>query len=194
MANTALTDTVEGVMEANACHAPFRAAFLTWFQEVSGRLALPVSVRARSPSQTELHVPGVHPALSIVIDGNTDINIFVTWKEVFWDILASMDVYANLATDGSGWQSTLLIPEARRLHLTQEACWREDGFEWLLKWLNAELAPATHLALYGGEGCYEGNGWTSAHLARDGLLVPSGRTLLRNGPLRELLPLHAIGA
>jgi hypothetical protein len=193
-ANAVLTDQGEGVMGADARHAPFRAAFLTWLREVSGRFALPVSAHATSSSQTELHVPGLHPALSIVLQGDTDINIFVTWKDVCWDILASMDVYAELATDGFGWQSTLLIPEARRLHPTQEACWREDGFEWLLTWLNGALAPATHLALYGGEGCYEGDGWTAAHLVRDGLLLPSGTPLLSNGSLRELLPLHAIKA
>lgn len=194
MANAVLTYEDQGVVEMDAYHAPFRAAFLAWLRESSGRFVLPMSAHATSTSQTELHVSGLHPALDIVLDGDTDINIFVTWKDVCWDILASMDVYAHLATDGLGWQSTLLIPEARRLHPTQEACWREDGFEWLLKWLNTELAPATHLALYGGDGCYEGEGWTAAHLARDGMLLPTGRPLLSNGPLRELLPLHAIRA
>ena len=179
-------------VEANGRHKAFRAAFQAWLGESSGRLALPVSVHAISESQTELRVPGLHPAIDIVLNGDTDINVFVTWKQVCWDILASMDVYAELVTDGVGWHCTLLIPEARRLHPTQEACWREDGFEWLLTWLNDEVASATHLALYGGEGCYEGTGWTSAHLARNGLLLRSGSPLLRNGPLRELLPLHAI--
>ena len=187
-----LLEFVEDAMEAGASHAPFRAAFLDWFREVSGRIALPVLIRAASPRQTELHVPGLHPALSIILDGNTDINVFVKWKGIFWDILTSMDVYAELAEDGTGWQSTLLIPEAMRLHPSQELCWREDGFEWLLKWLNQDLASATHLALYGGEGCYEDTGWTSAHLARDGMLVHSGRPILSNGPLRELLPLYLI--
>ena len=70
---------------------------------------------------------------------------------MFWDILASMDVCAEQARDGLSWHSTLLIPEARRLRPSQEKCWREDGFEWLLTWVNDELAPAAHLALYGGE-------------------------------------------
>lgn len=192
MADDALIESVEDAMEAEASHAPFRAAFLNWFREVSGRVALPAFIRAASPGQTELHVPGLHPALSIILGGNFEINVFVEWKGICWDILTSMDVHAELAEDGTGWQSTLLIPEAMRLHSTQEACWREDGFEWLLKWLNEDLASATHLALYGGEGCYEDTGWTSAHLARDGILVHSGRPILSNGPLRELLPLHSI--
>ena len=191
LVDDALPESVEDAMEAEASHAPFRAAFLDWFREVSGRIALPVLIRAASPGQTELHVPGLHPALSIILDGKTNINVFVEWKGICWDILTSMDVYADLAEDGTGWQSTLLIPEARRLHPTQEVCWREDGFEWLLKWLNEDLACATHLALYGGEGCYEDTGWTSAHLARDGILVHSGRPVLSNSSLRELLPLHS---
>jgi len=194
MANAVLTYKDQAVMEADDYHVPFRAAFLAWLREASGRFALPVSAHATSTSQTELHVPGLHPALDIVLQDNTDINVFVTWKDVCWDILASMDVYAELAADGFGWRNELLIPEAKRLHPTQEVCWREDGFEWLLKWFNADLAPATHLALYGGDGCYEGGGWTAAHLARDGMLLPSGRPLASNGSLRGLLPLHAIRA
>ena len=192
MADDALVEAIEDAMEAEASHAPFRAAFLNWFQDVSGRIALPVLIRAASPRQTELHVPGLHPAISIILNGNTDINVFVEWKGICWDTLTSMDVYAELTEDGTGWQSTLLIPEAMRLHPTQDACWREDGFEWLLKWLNEDLATATHLALYGGEGCYEDTGWTSAYLARDGTLVNSGRPISSNSSLRELLPLHSI--
>ncbi len=191
MADDALLEPIEDAMQAEASHAPFRAAFSIWFREVSGRVALPAFIRAASPGQTELHVPGLHPALSIILGGNFEINVFVQWKGICWDILTSMDVHAQLAEDGTGWQNTLLIPEAMRPHPSQEACWREDGFEWLLRWLNEDLAPATHLALYGGEGCYEDTGWTSAHLARDGILVHSGRPVLSNGSLRELLPLHA---
>jgi hypothetical protein len=102
-----------------------------------------------------------------------------------------MDVYAEPAPDGSGWRSDLLIPEAQHFHPTREACWREDGFEWLLRWFNDELAPATHLALYGGDDCYRGEDWTAAHLVRDGILLGTGRPAASNGPLRELLPLHA---
>ena len=147
-----------------------------------------------TPSCTELRVPGLHPALGIKLHGNTDINVFVIWRDVFWDILVSMDVYAEPAPDGSGWRNNLLVPEAQRLHPTREACWREDGFEWLLRWLNDELAPATHLALCGGDGCYQGEGWTAARLVRDDMLPRTGRPDARNGPLWELLPLHAARA
>jgi hypothetical protein len=175
-------------------HAPFRAAFMRWASDSINRFALPVFVTAISPSQTDLTIPGMHSALRITLQDDTDINIFVTWAAVFWDILASMDVCAELAPDGHGWHNTLLIPEARRLHHSQAECWREDGFEWLLKWINDELALATHLALYGGDGCDNGGGWTAAHLAREGLLVRSGRPVSSNGPLRELLPLDLMRA
>ena len=191
MANALLTRQAQDVVKVNNCHAPFRAAFLDWLREASGRFALPVSAHARSILETELQVPGLHPALEISLHGDTDINIFVTWKDQFWDILASMDVYAEQAADGSGWQNDLFIPEAKRLHPTEEECWRQDGFELLLEWINTDLSSATHLALYGGEGCYEGTGWTAAYLARDGLLLHTGK-LLSSNSLRELLPLHAI--
>ena len=120
--------------------------------------------------------------------------VLITWRDVFWDILVSMDVYAEPAPDGSGWRNDLLVPEARRLHPTREACWHEDGFEWLLRWLNDELAPATHLAPYGDDGCYQGEGWTAARLVCDGMLPRTGRPAASNGPLRGLLPPHAARA
>ena len=177
--------------EDPACHAPFRAAFLAWLNEASGRFALPVSVDVAETSHTSLRIPGLHPALDISLSWDTDINVFVTWRGVFWDILTSMDVYAEAVPDGSGWLNGLVIPEARRLYSTREACWREDGFEWLLRWINDALVPATHLALYGGDGCFEGEGWTSAHLARDGIVLRTGRPVRSDGLLRGLLPLHA---
>ena len=179
--------------EAAACHAPFRAAFLTWLSEASGHLALPLSVETAVACCTDLHVPGLHPALEIRLDGDRGINVFVQWRGVCWDILTSMDVYATPAPDGFGWRNTLLIPKAQHLHLTQEACWQENGFECLLRWLNDDLATATHLALCGGDDCYGGEDWTSSHLVRDGLLVPSGKPVGNSSSLRELLPLHAWG-
>ena len=176
-----------------AFHAPFRAAFLEWLCDASGRFVLPVEADTTSSSRTELHVPNLNPAIKIVLDGNTNINVHVMWRNVFWDSLASMDVYAKEMADDSAWRNELLIPEARRLHPTQEACWREDGFEWLLKWFNSELAPATHLALFGGEECYEGVDWTSAHLVRDGNLITSGISIESHRSLRELLPLFTTG-
>lgn len=173
--------------EAAACHAPFRAAFLAWLGEASGRLALPFSVDTVMPSCTDLHVPGLHPALEIRLDRGTDINVYVEWRGVCWDILRSLDVYAIPEPDGSGWRNSLLIPEARHLHLTREACWRQDRFEWLLRWLNDDLATATHLALCGGDDCYGEGDWTSAHLVRDGLLMPSGKPVGNSRWVRELL-------
>ena len=172
--------------EAAACHAPFRAAFLAWLGEASGRLALPFSLDTATPSCS-----GLHPALEITLDKQTNINVYVQWRGVCWDILTSMDVYAKPEPDASGWRNSLLIPEARHLHLTREACWRQDGFEWLLRWLNDDLATATHLALCGGGDCYGKGDWTSAHLVRDGLLVPSGKPVGNSRWVRELLPLYA---
>lgn len=179
--------------EAAARHAPFRAAFLTWLGEASGRLALPCFVDTTEPFCTGLHVPGLHPAIEIRLEKATDINVYVQWRDVWWDILISLDVYAMPEPDGSGWRDSLLIPEAQHLHLTREACWRQDGFEWLLRWLNDDLATATHLVLCGGEDCYGEGDWTMAQLVRTGLLVPSGKPVGNSRWVRELLPLHAWG-
>ena len=165
-------------------HAPFRAEFLAWLQETSKAFALPVATRATSASSTELYAAGLHPALHISLDGDTDINVFVEWEGISWDILASMDVYAEELEDGAGWTNRLFMPEARQIRSTQEACWRQDGFEWLLDWFNNSYMAATHLVLY------EGEGWTAAHLARDGVLLGGNCSVEQNGPVRHLLPLH----
>ena len=177
--------------EAAACHAPFRAAFLDWLGEASGRLALPVSIDTTVPSSTGLRIPGLHPALDITLSKDMDINVYVEWRDICWDILVSLDVYAIPGPDGSGWRNTLSIPEEQQIHPTRESCWRQDGFEWLLRWLNDDLATATHLALCGGDDCYGEGDWTFAQLVRDGLLVSSGKPLGDSRWIRELLPLYA---
>ena len=176
--------------ELAASHAPFRTAFVDWLGEAQGRFALPVSVQAASPSYTVLRVPGLHPALEIALQSDTEINVYVTWKDVCWDIVFCSDVFADRVQDGAGWHDPTLLPEARRIYPTRDACWRDVGFEQLLDWFDNELAPATHLALYGGEECDEGHDWTAAYLARDGMLLRSKRPIKNNGPLRHLLPLY----
>ena len=42
-----------------------------------------------------------------------------------------------------------IVPEARVVRLSREAVWWQDGFEPLLEWINEELAPATHVGLWG---------------------------------------------
>ena len=170
--------------EEEARHAPFRAEFLKWLGETSDRFASPVSAQAKSPSSTVLSLPGLHPALEIRLSGDCWINVDVTWEGVFWDILASMDVPAEQARDGAGWRNKLFIPEAQCLRPTREACWRQDGFEWLLHWLNNNYMSATHLALYGERG------WTAANLAREGMLLGGKFSVQEMGPVRYLLPLH----
>ena len=50
-----------------------------------------------------------------------------------------------------------------------------------------------HLALCGGDDCYEEGDWTAALLVRDGLLLRSGKPVGNSSAMRELLPLHAWG-
>jgi hypothetical protein len=183
-----------GLLVADARHAPFRAAFHSWLSAASKRFALPVSAHAVSPSRIDLRVPGLHPAIEVAIANDHTIDVYVIWKGIFWDSLAWLGAIPKPMADGTGWQDQLRLPEARRLHPTQEACWREDGFESLLRWINDHLAAATHFVLLGGDDCYEGEDWTAAHLVRDGLVLPWEKHLSLFSAVRETIPLYAFKA
>lgn len=176
--------------EDAASHAPFRAAFLAWLDGAAERFALPVVADVAPPAHTELRVSGVHPAIWVSLGYDGGIDVGVDWDGVWWDLLASMDVDARPMPDGAGWENAFVLPEARLVHPTREAAWRTDGFEPLLDWVNDELAPATHLALW----CTEGGGATWAWLVRDGAVVRTGRPIAADGPPVHLLPVHAAGA
>ena len=175
---------LDDVRDASS-HAPFRAAFLAWFDEASARFALPVSVDLASASSTELRVRGLHPAIWIAITHDWSIDVGVEWDGVSWDLLASMDVVPKPLPDG-GWGNAMLIPEARSSHPTPEAIWRADGFEELLTWINGELAPATHVGVWQ----ISGGGCTWARLIRDGADLRTGRPLTPEDAPDHLLALH----
>lgn len=176
--------------EDTALHAPFRAAFLAWLDGAAGRFALPAVADAESPAHTGLCVSGVHPAIWISLGHDGGIDAGADWGGVGWDLLASLDVAAEPTPDGAGWENALFVPEARIVHPTREAAWRSDGFEPLLDWVNHELAPATHLALWRAEG----GGATWARLVRDGAAVRTGRSIAAERTPVHLLPVHAAGA
>ncbi len=187
VADIDLTPTVWGVAaEADACHGPFRAAFLAWLRAASERFPLPALASAVSPSCTELRVRGVHPAISIVLMGEWDIGVGVEWDGVFWDMLLSLDLDAQPAPHGVGWVNHDLDREFQVVHPTRQALWRADGFEWLLDWVNQELARATHLALW----CSDGGGCTWAQLVRDGTTLRTGRPVAAERAPAHLLPVH----
>lgn len=166
-------------------HAPFRAAFLAWFDEASARFGLPVSVDLASPFFIELRVHGLHPAIWIVLTQDWSIDVGVEWDGVFWDVLVSMDVAPEPLPDG-GWENVTLIPEARISHPTPEAIWRADGFEELLTWINGELAPATHVGMWR----VSGGGCTWARLMCDGANLRTDRPLAPEDAPDHLLALH----
>lgn len=170
--------------EATAAHAPFRAEFLAWFEEASTRFARPVSVREEEPWFTTLHVPGLHPAVGIGLGRDTYVSVWAEAGPRSRNTLACMDVCALQAADGSGWLNGRAAPEAQCLHPTREACWRQEGFEALLHWFNAELAPATHLAIHGS------TDFSAAGLMRDGVHVTTGLLGDDGKPPRRLLPLY----
>lgn len=196
-ADGTLLDCVEPIRDADremaediARHAPFRAAFVEWLGEASGRFALPVLADTSVDGYTYLRVAGLHPAVDIVLSSDHDINVHVVRDGMLLDILASMDVFAVPADCGVGWRNSLFIPGVGQVHPTVEACWREDGFEELLRWVNDELVPATQLAVYGPEGD-RGAGWIEVRLAWNGIDMRPRQVMEDRRFLREVLPLHA---
>ena len=166
-----------------AGHAPFRADFLAWLDDASSRFVRPVTAHPVSPWSIELRSPGLHPALTICLARSNQINVYVMWDDICWDILISLDVYADQVPDGACWRDTLRSPEAQRHQPTINA-W----FEVVLNWFNQQLAPATHLALYGRSADKQIESWTLAELARDDNQLRLNRPLNGNC-LRHLLPL-----
>ena len=181
-AGQASADPVEA--ERAAVHAPFRAACLAWSIGARGRLRLPFTVDMTAPHWTQLRLAGVHPAIWVSLTSDGGMDVGVEWDDVFWDLLQSFDVGLEPTACG-GWRNTLLIPEAQIVHPTREAGW-STGFETMLDWINVELAPATHLALWESRR----GGVTWAELARDGWIMRWNRSLAKDRPPVHLLPVH----
>lgn len=167
-------------------HVPFRAEFEAWLRDAADRFAQPVWAQSTTSYSTELRTAGLHPALGISLCGDMDINVHVTFNGVWWDILASMDVLAE-QVDCGGWRNELFVPEAQQIRPSREACWRQDGFEWLLEWFNSRYMPATHLVLSGG------GGWTDAKLVR-GNTFSERRLCADNDLIQHVLSLHGAAA
>lgn len=181
-----MADGCEDAQRASI-HALFRAEFQAWLQGAAGRFAQPVWARPTTAYSTELLTAGLHSALGIDLCGDMDINVHVTFGGIWWDILASMDVAAEQMNCG-GWRNKLFVPEAQQIHSSREACWRQDGFEWLLEWFNTRYMPATHLVLLGS------GGWTQAKLVRGGTLPECRLCAAEDGLIQHVLPLHGAAA
>lgn len=174
--------------ERVALHAPFRAAFLAWLSEAADRFAIPVSVEMTGAGFTELHLDSVNPAIGITLNDDWEIIAWVGESDgVAWDHLLWSDAVAEPAPGGVGWVNVLEYdPEARFVHPSREALWRADAFEGLLEWVNGQLAPATHVALWQSRN----GGSTWAQLVRDGAVLQTGRPLTTEGVPERLLPVH----
>ncbi len=102
---------------ADPCHAPFRAAFTAWLEGAAERLAFRVAAIPASPSETDLRVEGLHPAIWIALGHAGDINVGVTWNDVWWDLLTCPDVYAE-EQPGGVRHNAVMRPEYRLAHPT----------------------------------------------------------------------------
>ena len=130
---------------------------------------------------TELHIGGVNPAIGVWLSGDGEVVAYVDDGDVCWDHMLWADA-ADQKVAG-GWTNILVVPDARISVPTREALWRADCFEVLLEWINTELAPATHVGLWG-----EREHGTWAWLLRDGRRLGRGPPD-RNAP-DKLLPVH----
>ena len=171
-------------------HPRFRTMFLSWLEVASERLALPILPdTTSSPSETTLHVRGVHPAICLSLQGSSGFNMSVMWAGVFWDSLLWLDVHERPTPEGSGWVNGLAIEEYQFVHPTLEALLRADIIEPLLNWINQDLVRATHLALWGSD-----TDATWARLVRDGEVLNTSWTIEKNGGVPSyLLPVHSLG-
>lgn len=156
--------------------SPFQEAFLAWFREKPNRFKLPVSVGAVTSTRIEMRVQGIHPAIYTSIEDHSEINVYVEWEGVGWDQLLWLFADETRGPGDVGWIDDSVLPEFRVIHPTREALWRENVFEDLLRWINEELAHATHLAMWGSA-----DDATWARLVRDGKVLRAAWTIAENG-------------
>lgn len=176
--SSALTPSRSGACDA-AAHALFLAAFQRWHQETSTLFALSVTVRPVSPIKTRLHIDCLPSILKINLIHVGRIRTDVTLNDLWIGYASCHDVCAQPCR--WGWHNTQRAHDhAKQVYPTQEECWRSEGFEPLLEWINTELATATHVALH------PSGGWTAAALIRNGLIIRTGRPV---GPECEIYQL-----
>ena len=166
---------------------PFRLAFLKWLHAEAARFALPLSIGMVEPTRTELRLEGVHPAIWVSLQENNEINVGVDWDGSGWDLLLWLDACEQPGPGGVGWIDYSLLPEFQIIHQTAEELWHVNVFEPFLRWINDDLAHATHLAMWRSP-----NDATWARLTRDGKILGTNWTIEADGEgPTHLLPLHS---
>ena len=170
-------------------HAPFRAAFLTWLEKARDCFPMPVSAVTADPTVVLLNSPDLHPALTIMLESETNFAVLVNYDDVFWGSIIEFSMLVGSNEDGTGWHDYEQSSEHLPIYPTRDACW-EQGFELLLDWFNHDYVTATHLVLFGRDG-HDDRHWGAARLARDGVLLRTGR-VKESRRVRHLLPLQHV--
>lgn len=123
-------------------------AFVRWFRENHNRFAVPVRLTKITGKGILLNFPK-HPDCLSVWLSRWDLSVHVTWQEVWWDMLISLDAFPEQVPGGYRCRLHLNFDE---IWPTREALWRHDLFEPFLAWVNEQLAQAYQLSLYGKPG------------------------------------------
>ena len=169
-------------------HAAFRAALLAFLDTDASRLCrLVLSADVSAPDHTMLHVIGVHPALWFKFRHDGAIDVGVDWDGRPWDFVAGFDVFPRRVS--GGWVRSLSEyepqDEMRDVRPSREEVWRRDGFEVVIRWLNAAIVPGAYVELSGRP-----DDMACACLVRDGEFLFGCRLLCVEGDGSRIIPLR----
>jgi hypothetical protein len=138
-------------MRSKYGHLPrprIQRAFVQWFRENRYRFNVSVRLGKISRSGIELNFPNHSKCLSAWLSGS-GLEVFVDWQGLSWDRLISMDCMPVPVPGGYRCAWCLEFVSVRP---SREALWREHLFEPLMSWVNDQIAPASHLLLFGRAG------------------------------------------
>jgi len=144
----------------------FQRCFLQWLEEERHRLLVQPRVIRRKDKCLELAFSGLTPTITFNVTVG-EINVFVEWSGVFWDLLYTETV--SFVRSGGVYICSVGQFEATTTYPSREALWRNHLFEPFLCWINRTLAPASSLILYGSDDWREDQPeWSSARLWAEG--------------------------
>ena len=135
-------------MNSKNRHLPrprIQRAFVRWFRENHNHFAVPVRLTKITTKGILLNFPD-HPDCLTVWLSRWDLSVHVTWQDLGWDMLISLDACPEPVPGGYRCRLNLNFVE---IWPNRETLWCHDFFEPFLAWVNKRLAHACQLSLYG---------------------------------------------
>lgn len=127
---------------------PIQRAFFVWLDEVRADLPVPLVVKRRTDEALSFAIGDTWPILAGRLNGY-ELEVYVEYADVWWDILVSHYVVVQRTPDG--YVCHACPPGHQKLYPTRDALWRGELFELFRDWLTTDFAPATHLGLFASE-------------------------------------------